>query len=322
MSLLTARGLTVRERRTGGVLVDNLDFDLRPGSCLGVVGESGSGKTLSCRALLGLLPPALAAEGSAILAGASRPGSPSGESVDLLKIDPETLRRIRGRRIALIVQQPMTAFDPLCTLGAQFLETLRAHTEDTDRQARTAALDMLRAVRIRDPEEVFDKYPHQLSGGMLQRCLIAIALALRPDIIIADEPTTALDAVSQRDVVEQLIRIREERGTAMLFVSHDLGVVQALAQTLVVMKDGRCVEHGPADTVLHAPEHPYTRYLIRTRLSLTRAFQEALRRPAAGETDDGPSPDAGALLPDSGPAATKTSGWPPRFPAALRRRFA
>lgn len=273
MSLLHVRRLSIRERRTGRFLVQDLEFCLAPGACLGLVGESGSGKTLTCRALLGLLPGTLEVAGTAVFDGA-----------DLLRAKPETLRRIRGRRIAMVLQQPMTTFDPLYTIGAQFVETLREHTSCSAHEALETALRTLESVGIRHPEDMVAQYPHQLSGGTLQRCMIAIALALRPEILIADEPTTALDAVSQREVLEQFFRIRKQGNTAMVFISHDLGVVQALAQQLIIMKDGRCVEHGRADTVLHAPKHPYTRYLIHTRLSLTQSFEASMGRTPPTET--------------------------------------
>ena len=257
MSLLEVRGLTVRDALTGALIVRDVHFCLEPGTCLGVVGESGSGKSLTCLALLGLAPPSLRVSGSVRFGG-----------IDLLQAGRETVRGIRGKRIAMIVQQPMTAFDPLYSMGAQLLETLRATTsvfsEKESRGRIIEALDMLK------------KYPYQLSGGMLQRCMIAVALLQRPDIIIADEPTTALDSMNQREVVAQFHRIRERFGTSLILVSHDLGVVRQLAQEVLVMKDGVGVEYGGAE-LFSAPRHPYTRYLVDTRAMLSKAFERVMQ---------------------------------------------
>ena len=239
--------LAVRDALTGALLVRDVHFRLEPGTCLGVVGESGSGKSLTCLALLGLAPPSLRVSGSVRFDG-----------IDLLRAGRETVRGIRGKRIAMIVQQPMTAFDPLYSMGAQLLETLRATTpffSEKESMGRiVAALEMM---HIHNPLDVLKKYPYQLSGGMLQRCMIAVALLQRPDIIIADEPTTALDSMNQREVVAQFRWIREEFGTSLIFVSHDLGVVHQLAQEVLVMKDGVGVEYGGIGAVLRSTASLY-----------------------------------------------------------------
>ena len=244
MSLLEVRGLTVRDALTGALIVRDVHFCLEPGTCLGVVGESGSGKSLTCLALLGLAPPSL---------------------------------RVSGKRIAMIVQQPMTAFDPLYSMGAQLLETLRATTSVfSEKESRGRIVETLEMMHIHNPSDMLKKYPYQLSGGMLQRCMIAVALLLRPDIIIADEPTTALDSMNQREVVAQFHWIRERFGTSLILVSHDLGVVRQLAQEVLVMKDGVGVEYGGAE-LFSAPRHPYTRYLVDTRATLSKAFERVMQ---------------------------------------------
>ena len=266
MSLLEVQSLAVRDALTGALLVRDVHFRLEPGTCLGVVGESGSGKSLTCLALLGLTPPSLRVSGSVRFDG-----------IDLLRAGRETVRGIRGKRIAMIVQQPMTAFDPLYSMGAQFLETLRATTpffSEKESMGRiVAALEMM---HIHNSLDVLKKYPYQLSGGMLQRCMIAVALLQRPDIIIADEPTTALDSMNQQEVVAQFRWIREEFGTSLIFVSHDLGVVHQLAQEVLVMKDGVGVEYGGSE-LFSAPRHPYTRYLVDTRSTLSKAFERVMQ---------------------------------------------
>ena len=266
-TVLEVRDLCVVQRANGQELVRGVNFTLAGGACLGIVGESGSGKTLTCRSIMGLLPPTLAGEGCAVFSG-----------IDLVHAPAEQMRQLRGSKIAMVLQQPMTAFDPLYTMGAQFRETLAAHGAYSASQAHALAVDMFGRVRLDSPHDILRSYPHELSGGMLQRCMIALALALEPQLIIADEPTTALDAETQFEVVQRFQELRVQCNTAMIFVSHDLAVVQRLADTVLVMKDGRCVEYGPAETVFNAPQHEYTQYLIRTRLALTRGFEFMLER--------------------------------------------
>ena len=263
--VLTVRDLRVVQRASGQPLVHGVSFTLAAGACLGIVGESGSGKTLTCRSLMGLLPPTLAGEGRAVFG-----------DIDLVHAPAEQMRQIRGSKIAMVLQQPMTAFDPLYTMGAQFRETLAAHGASSPAQADALAVTMFGRVRLDAPHEILRCYPHELSGGMLQRCMIALALVLEPQLIIADEPTTALDAETQFEVVQRFQELRVQCNTAMIFVSHDLGVVQRLADAVLVMKDGRCVEYGSAETVFNEPQHEYTQYLIRTRLALTRGFESML----------------------------------------------
>lgn len=258
---LEVRGLSVRQRESGQCLVGGVSFSLARGACLGIVGESGSGKTLTCRSILGLLPPTLYAEGSVLF-----------RKRNVLTESEDALRSLRGSGIAMILQQPMTAFDPLYTIGEQFKETLAAHK-------LPMPLELLSPLSAGLPECLqtalsasMRRYPHELSGGMLQRAMTAFALALQPELIVADEPTTALDAESQYEVLQAFLEMRRQRKMSLIVVSHDFGVVQRLADTIMVMRGGLCVEYGPAARVLNAPQHPHTQELVRTRRALSRAF--------------------------------------------------
>ena len=183
----------------------------------------------------------------------------------------------------MIPQDAMTSFDPLYTIGYQMIETFVENLGISKEESKKLAIESLDKMLINNPEEVIKKYPHQLSGGMLQRCMIAIAIAMKPDIIIADEPTTALDSINQREVVEEFKRLRDVTGTSLIFISHDLGVVQSLADDILVMKNGECVEYGTAKKIFENPQHEYTKYLIDTRVSLTESFIKAMEK---GDTDD------------------------------------
>ena len=267
MNLLSVDHLSVKDLRTGHVLVEDVGFTLEKDNCLGIVGESGSGKTLSCTAMLGLASPCLATQGQVMFDG-----------IDLLNTPAKELRHIRGSRICMILQNPMTAFDPIYTLGTQMLEALCQKTDLPKKAARTKALEALNRMKIQEPFSVFRKYPHQLSGGMLQRCMIALTLALEPDLIIADEPTTALDAITQQEVIKSFLHLRKITGTSMIFISHDLGVIRHLAREVLVMRGGKQVEYGPAQQIFKSPRHPYTQFLIQTREMLTRSFSRAMAR--------------------------------------------
>lgn len=265
MSLLEVKNLSVEDIKTNEVIVSDVSFKLNPNTCLGIVGESGSGKSMTARAILGLTNPWLKVTGSAEF-----------DSIDLLRAKGDTIRKIRGSRICMILQDAMSAFDPLCTIGYQMFETLCENKNISKKEAEKLSIEALEKMCINDPEQVIKKYPHQLSGGMLQRCMIALAVTMKPDIIIADEPTTALDSINQREVVEEFKRLREITGTAIIFISHDLGVVQHLAQDILVMKDGKCVEYGNANKIFRNPEQEYTKYLIDTRLELTDSFRKSM----------------------------------------------
>ncbi|NMM63421.1 ABC transporter ATP-binding protein [Clostridium sp. P21] len=265
MSLLEVKNISVEDVKTKEEIVSNVSFKLESNTCLGIVGESGSGKSMTAKAILGLTNPWLKVSGSVKF-----------DNMDLLKVKGDTIRKIRGKRICMILQDAMSAFDPLYTIGYQMIETLCENTNVSKKEAESLSVDALEKMCINEPEQVVKKYPHQLSGGMLQRCMIALSMSMKPDIIIADEPTTALDSINQREVVEEFKRLREVAGTAIIFISHDLGVVQYLAQDILVMKNGKCVEYGNASKVFKNPEHEYTKYLIDTRLELTDSFRKAM----------------------------------------------
>ncbi|MTI55384.1 ABC transporter ATP-binding protein [Geosporobacter ferrireducens] len=265
MSLLKVENLSVVDTRNGERILNNISFSLESNSCLGIVGESGSGKSMTCKAILNLTNPWLDVRGNIYL---------HGEEID--RNNAKKIQEIRGKKIAMILQDAMTAFNPLYTIGYQMIETFCGNLKLSKRDAQTLGLEALDTIGIYDAKEVSKKYPHQLSGGMLQRCMIATALAMKPDMIIADEPTTALDAINQNVVVEQFELLQDVTGSAILFISHDLGVVQRLSQKVLVMKDGCCVEYGDADQIFRAPEKEYTRYLVETRRALSRPFHQII----------------------------------------------
>ncbi len=267
MSLLEVKKLSVNDTKSGIQVVHDLNFTLEENSCLGIVGESGSGKSMAARAILGLTSPWLDVTGEAIFDG-----------MNLIGQSNKTMRKIRGQKICMILQDAMTAFNPLNTIGRQMSETFRENLDIKKKQAIEMAEVALHRVHIHNPEQVLKKYPHQLSGGMLQRVMISIVIMMEPDIIIADEPTTAIDSINQRDIVEQFKMLRKITGTSIIFISHDLGVVQYLSDKLLVMRNGECVEYGKAKEVFCSPKHDFTKYLINTRLSLTEPFQQSMKQ--------------------------------------------
>ncbi|ABR50787.1 ABC transporter related [Alkaliphilus metalliredigens QYMF] len=267
MSLLKVENLSVVDLRNGERILHNLNFSLEPDSCLAIVGESGSGKSMTCKAILNLTNPWLEVTGTVFLHGK-----------EIKRNDSGAMRKIRGKNISMILQDAMTAFDPLYTIGYQIEETLCENLKVSKKDARAMGIEAMNKMSIYDAKDVLKKYPHQLSGGMLQRSMIAIAMVMKPDIIIADEPTTALDSINQRDVVEQFELLQSITGTAILFISHDLGVVQRLAQKVLVMKGGACVEYGDANQIFKEPKNDYTRYLVETRIALSQPFHKIMNR--------------------------------------------
>ena len=253
-AVLEVRDLRIEfpTRRGPLVAVDGVSFAIAPGEVLGVVGESGAGKSLTGTAIIGLLePPGRIAAGEIRL---------EGERIDRLAHD--AMRRIRGRRIGAIFQDPLTSLNPLYTIGAQLVETIRTHLEVDQTGARDKALALLREVGIPAPEARIDQYPHQFSGGMRQRVVIALALCAEPRLIIADEPTTALDVSIQAQIIQLLKRLARERGTAVMLITHDMGVIAETADRVAVMYAGRIVEIGPVREVVRAARHPYTAGLM------------------------------------------------------------
>lgn len=267
--LLNVASLSIADTQSGRRLVSDVQLTLSAGSCTAIVGESGSGKTLVCKSLLGLLSPWLRAEGSIDFNGHS-----------LLTLREAEWRSVRGSDIGFIMQDAASAFDPLYTIGSQFDETL-AQSGIKDGGERLGRMrEMLARVQLREPDSVLKKYPYQLSGGMLQRVTIALSLAREPALIVADEPTTSLDSITQYDVIQQFIRLQTESLSAMVFVSHDLALVRELAQRVVVMKEGRVVEQGETALLFASPSHDYTRSLIETRRRLSQPLNRLLGRVA------------------------------------------
>ncbi len=253
--ILEVRGLTTELRTEEGRFkaVDDVSFDLYPGEVLGIVGESGCGKSMTALSILGLVPRPPAR----IVAGEVR-----FEGRDLLRLGERELRRLRGAAIAMIFQEPMTSLNPVFTVGEQLVETLRHHERLGQRAARERAVELLAKVGIPSPAERLDAYPHELSGGMRQRVMIAMALSCNPKVLLADEPTTALDVTIQAQILDLLERLQAELGMAVVIITHDLGIVAEFAQRVLVMYAGRVVEEGPVEAIFEHPAHPYTRGLL------------------------------------------------------------
>ena len=252
--LLEVKDLVVEFPTRRGTLraLDHVSFSIAPGEILGVVGESGAGKSLTGAAIIGLLePPGRIAGGEIRLRGERIDGLPA-----------EALRRIRGKRIGAIFQDPLTSLNPLFTVGQQLVETIRAHLPVNEAEARERAIGLLTQTGIPAPEARFGQYPHQFSGGMRQRVVIALALAAEPELIVADEPTTALDVSIQAQIIALLRRLARERGTAVMLVTHDMGVIAETCDRVAVLYAGRVAEIGPVAEVIHRPAHPYTRGLM------------------------------------------------------------
>ena len=257
--------VTLQHRRVSKKLVEDVSFEVRPGECLGILGESGSGKSMTVKSVLGLLDKNFQVSGSAIFDGQ-----------DLLKETKEELRRLRGSRITMVLQNPMTCFDPLYRIGNQMAETFATHTSWNAQEIRSRCLEILDQMRIRNGEEVLEKYPHQLSGGMLQRIMIGIAMALQPELLIADEPTTAIDAITQYEILEEFIRIKKQKNTAMLFITHDLGAISEVADRILVMNSGHVVDSGSFDHILKHADDPYTRMLVEKRSAVMHRYRQIL----------------------------------------------
>jgi ABC-type dipeptide/oligopeptide/nickel transport system ATPase component len=257
-------------------VVRGVSFDVHRGEVVGLVGESGSGKTQTALALLGLVtPPGRVTAGSARLAGRTETAG----AVDLVRLDARGMRAVRGARIGLVFQEPATAFNPVFTIGFQIAEAVRAHRQVSRRDAREEAARLLDRVALADARRRLDDYPHQLSGGQRQRAMIAMALAGGPDLLLADEPTTALDVTLQAQILELLEELRRDLGLAVLLITHDLGVVAASCDRVVVMHGGRVVETAPVEALFRAPAHPYTRELLAAlpRLDASLDAPEAAR---------------------------------------------
>jgi oligopeptide/dipeptide ABC transporter ATP-binding protein len=266
--LLSVKGLKVRFATEDGIVraVDGVDFELDRGEVLGIVGESGSGKSVTAMTLLGLTRDKNTRfEGEVIYKGQN-----------LLDLPESRLRDVRGNEIAMIFQDPMTSLNPVYTVGDQIVEAIVTHEQATKREAKRRAAELLRQVGIPNPQQRVDDYPHQFSGGMRQRAMIAMALSCNPDVLIADEPTTALDVTIQAQILELLDRLREDFDSAVILITHDLGVVAEVANDIIVMYAGRVVEHGPKRQLFYDPQHPYTWGLLGSIPRLDRPKPEKL----------------------------------------------
>ena len=293
--ILSVSGLTVSVRGEDGEreVVSDLSFELRPGETLCIAGESGSGKSMTSLAIMGLLPqPAARISAGSVWLG----------TLDLATLGESAMRRIRGNRVAMIFQEPMTSLNPVLSIGRQLVEAIETHTALSGAEARRRAVTALKAVRIPDAEGRLKQYPHELSGGMRQRVMIAMALALEPDVLIADEPTTALDVTVQGEVLELLRDLQRSQGTGVILITHDMGVVAEMADRVIIMRHGRMVEQGRADDIFARPQADYTRELL-------AAVPRMTRHSSMRDGDPAPSRSGGrvrGLGPDdaTGPVAT------------------
>jgi peptide/nickel transport system ATP-binding protein len=300
-TLLDLRSLSVSFAIDDGTVraVDGIDLSLARGRTLGLVGESGCGKSVTSLAIMGLLPPE----------NARVKGEVRFEGNDLLKVDARTLRDLRGARLAMIFQEPMTSLNPAYTIGNQIIEAIQQHQGLSASDARTRAIEVLRLVRIPSPEKRVDDYPHKLSGGMRQRAMIAMALANAPDLLIADEPTTALDVTIQAQILDLMRGLRRDTGTAIILITHDLGVVAEMADDVAVMYAGQIVERAAVRDLFARPEHPYTVGLLG---SIPRLDQKRDRLPSIeGRVPDMTRPPEGcrfaARCPFVEPACRQTA---------------
>lgn len=267
--LLEVKGLKTHFFLQQGIVraVENVDFTVNRGQTVGIVGESGCGKSVMARSVMSIVPsPGRIVEGQILFHLYHGEGNSTKEIVDMATLDPmgDKARSIRGFEISMVFQEPMTSLSPVHTVGDQIMEAILLHQEVTKAEARKIAINTLRQVGMPDPERIVDRYPHQLSGGMRQRAMIAMALSCRPALLIADEPTTALDVTTQAQILNLMQGLQEEMGMAIIFITHDLGVIAQMADYVVVMYLGEVVEMADVDTIFYDPKHPYTRSLLRS----------------------------------------------------------
>ncbi len=263
MKLLEVNNLKIWD--SNKIIIHNISFCIEQGRCLAIVGESGSGKSITCRAIMRLNRSFLHQSGDILFKGEN-----------LNQLSTKEMRKKRGRNLYMILQNGMSAFDPSCVVGVHLRETLAEHFSWSKNEMEVKMTRAMESVMLKNPAEIMNKYPHQLSGGMLQRIMIALAILLEPDIIIADEPTTALDTISQFEVIEQFIKLREIMGCSIVFISHDLGIVRKIADDVIVMKDGEIIERGKTEVIFSEAQHDYTKYLVSTRLVLSDNFKKVM----------------------------------------------
>jgi len=284
-TLLSVRDLRTYFAQDEGTVkaVDGVSFDLYPGGTLGIVGESGCGKSVTARSILGIVDRPGRIVGGEIRFRRRPAGGAADQAVDLAKLPPNgpAIRAIRGAEIALIFQEPMSSFSPVHTIGSQIVEVIMLHQQISRGEAREKTIEILRRVGVSSPEQRIDQLSNQLSGGLRQRAMIAMALSCRPTLLIADEPTTALDVTTQTQILELLRQLQREDGMAIMLITHDLGVVAEMASDVAVMYLGRVVEQAPVDDIFHAPRHPYTQALLRSIPRMRSRSRERLN-PIAG----------------------------------------
>jgi oligopeptide/dipeptide ABC transporter ATP-binding protein len=283
--LLSVRNLKTYFSQDEGTVkaVDGVSFDMMPGATLGIVGESGCGKSVTARSILGIVDRPGRIVGGEIRFRRQAAGRAAEPAVDLAKLAPDgpEIRAIRGAEIALIFQEPMSSFSPVHTIGSQIVEVIMLHQQISRGEARDKAIEILRRVGVSSPEQRVDQLSNQLSGGLRQRAMIAMALSCHPILLIADEPTTALDVTTQTQILELLRQLQREDGMAIMLITHDLGVVAEMATDVAVMYLGRVVEQAPVDQIFHDPKHPYTRALLRSIPRMRSRSRERLT-PIAG----------------------------------------
>lgn len=268
-TLLKVEDISVflKEKNKKRYLIENISFELKEGECLGVLGESGSGKSLTCKSIMGLLDnKTFFTEGSAIYNGKN-----------LLESKSEELRKLRGKEIAMILQNPMTCFDPLYTIGYQITETFTEHTTLSIQEIKKKSIEILERMQLKNPEDILSKFPHQLSGGMLQRIMIGLALAMNPKFIIADEPTTAIDAITQFEIIKEFQKIKENSKVGIIFISHDLGVISEIADYVIVMNKGKIISQGKKDEIFSQTNDEFTKMLIEKKLTVMNRYKEIIR---------------------------------------------
>lgn len=266
MTLLSVEHLQIIDSWTNVKLVEDVHFSVAHGETLGMIGESGSGKSISCKALTGLNPERLHVTGDIYF-----------ENQNLMHLSKRDLRHKRGKDIAMVMQQGTRAFDPSTPVGKQMFETMRIHTVLSQLQIKQTLVEYMTFMKLKEPEKILTSYPHMLSGGMLQRLMIVLALALKPKLIIADEPTTALDTITQYDVLKAFQDIKHHFNCAMIFISHDLSVIHHIADRVIVMKDGRAIESGATEAILNQPKDAYTQYLISAKKKINEHFERVMR---------------------------------------------
>jgi len=284
-TLLSVRDLKTYFPQDEGTVkaVDGVSFDLYPGGTLGIVGESGCGKSVTARSILGIVDRPGRIMGGEIRFRRQAAAGAAGAMIDLATLAPNgpEIRAIRGAEIALIFQEPMSSFSPVHTIGSQIVEVIMLHQQISRGEAREKAIEILRRVGVSSPEQRVDQLSNQLSGGLRQRAMIAMALSCHPTLLIADEPTTALDVTTQTQILELLLQLQREDGMAIMLITHDLGVVAEMATDVAVMYLGRVVEQAPVDQIFHAPRHPYTQALLRSIPRMRSRSRERLT-PIAG----------------------------------------